>query len=95
MSFKDVFKTDFFKFQEKITFIRLFTYFLSSFINVVYLYLVTKLPSFNYYHSENQNGGVKDLYTTMVLKNHFQFILTGFLRRNFLKLEIRVFEIKR
>ena len=49
-----------------------------SYLNVASL--VTKLQSFNYYRSENQNTGVKGLYATMVLKNHFKFILMVFLR---------------
>ena len=49
-----------------------------SYLNVASL--VTKLYSLNYYRSENQNTGVKALYATMVMRNHFKFILIGFLR---------------
>ena len=52
-----------------------------SYLNVASL--VTKLYSLSYYRSENQNTGVKGLYAAMVMRNHFKFILIGFLRSFF------------
>ena len=55
-------------FQKKTTFS--FTY-----LFLAFLYLVTTFSWFNYLLcSENQNTKVKDLYATMVLKNHIHSI---------------------
>ena len=75
---KDIFERclqdEFFKISKNNNFLLLFIDFLCAYLNVASLSLVTKLSSFNYYRSQNQNTGVKDLYATMILKNHFNAI---------------------